>query len=220
MALRDRGQYYDPDDRSELHAAVYAHRWSTNSAAACTAPRPCNRQSTPERTSRPRSESPGFRVPCRSSRGSRESWSRAGAHWRHAGPALGQTTNDYSYSDTLIWVKGPDQLKLGGDLLRTQNFQPYYTNIRETFNFLGNWTSDPFADFLLGLLDSASRQTQPPQNYLFSTNFGLFAQDDFKISPAPDSESRPVLGRDRATKRQVRTLRRLRPSARKNHRRR
>jgi hypothetical protein len=51
-------------------------------------------------------------------------------------------------------------------------------NIRETFNFLGNWTSEPFADFLLGLLDRASRQTQPPQNYLFSTNFGLFARDD------------------------------------------
>jgi hypothetical protein len=36
---------------------------------------------------------------------------------------------------------------------------------------------------LLGLLDSASRQTQPPLNYLFSINFGLFARDDFKISP-------------------------------------
>jgi hypothetical protein len=92
------------------------------------------------------------------------------------------TTNNYSYSETLTWVHGRHQAKFGGTLLRNQNFQPYYTNVRGTFNFTGFWTGQPFADFLLGTLNSAARQSTPPQNYLFSTNSGLFAQDDFKIS--------------------------------------
>jgi hypothetical protein len=94
-----------------------------------------------------------------------------------------QTTNNYSYSDTLTWVKGRHQFKFGGDLLRNQNFQPYYSNVRGTFAFTGFWTGQPLADFLLGALNSASRQSSPPQNYLFSTNAGAFAQDDFKITP-------------------------------------
>ena len=94
-----------------------------------------------------------------------------------------ETVNDFSYSDTLTWVKGAHQLKFGGNLLRNQLFQPYYLNVRGSFTFNGTWTGDSFADFLLGLLNSASRQTQTPQNYMFSTNFGLFAQDDYKVTP-------------------------------------
>lgn len=94
-----------------------------------------------------------------------------------------QTTNNYSYSDTLTWVRGKHQFKFGGDALRDQSFQPYYDNVRGSFNFTGYWTGQAFGDFLMGLPNSASRQTNPPQDYLFSTNFGAFAQDDFKITP-------------------------------------
>jgi hypothetical protein len=93
-----------------------------------------------------------------------------------------QTTNNYSVSETLTWVRGRHQVKVGGDILRNQNFQPYYANVRGTFAFTGIWTGQAFADFLLGTLNSASRQSVPPQNYLFSTNGGAFAQDDFKIT--------------------------------------
>lgn len=92
-------------------------------------------------------------------------------------------TNLYQLSDTLTWVKGRHQVKFGGEIVRSQTFQPYYNNPRGTFNFQGNWTSQPFADFLLGLLQTASRQSTPPQNYLFTTDYSAFVQDDFKITP-------------------------------------
>jgi hypothetical protein len=90
--------------------------------------------------------------------------------------------NLYQWSDAVTWVKNRHQVKFGGDILRSQSLQPYYANNRGTFNFLGNWTGQPFADFLLGLPDSASRQSTPPQNYLYSTDTGVFVQDDFKVS--------------------------------------
>src|SRR5262249_2575269 len=86
------------------------------------------------------------------------------------------------YADTLTWVRGKHLFKVGGDILRTQFFQPYYNNNRGTFNFLGKWTNQPYADFLLGLPDSASRQVGTTPNYLLSTNYGFFAQDDWKIA--------------------------------------
>jgi outer membrane receptor protein involved in Fe transport len=92
------------------------------------------------------------------------------------------TVNNIQYGETLTWVRGKHLLKFGGEVLRTQFFQPYYNNNRGTFNFLGRWTNQPYADFVLGLPESSSRQVGTTPNYLFSTNYSLFAQDDWKLS--------------------------------------
>ena len=73
-------------------------------------------------------------------------------------------------------------LKFGFDALHTLYFEPYNNNQRGTFNFLGRWTNHPTADFLLGLPNSTTRQVGVPLSYLFSTNYGFFAQDDFKVN--------------------------------------
>ena len=91
--------------------------------------------------------------------------------------------NNLEGSDALTWVKGSHIFKTGVDILRTQFFQPYYNNNRGTFNFIGRWTTQPYADFLLGLPDSTSRQIGVTNNYLFSTFYGVFVQDDWKIRP-------------------------------------
>ena len=90
--------------------------------------------------------------------------------------------NNIQSGDTLTWVKGKHLVKMGGDILRIQLFEPYLNNNRGTFNFLGRWTNQPYADFLLGLPESASRQVGSSPNYLFSTNYGFFAQDDIKLA--------------------------------------
>ncbi len=92
------------------------------------------------------------------------------------------TVNLYQVSSSVTWVHNRHQIKFGGEILRSQTFQPYYNNNRGTFRFLGNWSGQPFADFLIGLPDSASRQTTPPLNYLFSSDYGLFVQNDFKAT--------------------------------------
>ena len=91
--------------------------------------------------------------------------------------------NLYQWSDTLTWVKGRHQIKFGGEIDRAQTFQPYYSNTRGIYNFLGTWTGQPLSDFLLGLLNSATRQGVPPRTYLFQTDLGVFVQDDFKVTP-------------------------------------
>ncbi len=91
--------------------------------------------------------------------------------------------NDYQYSDTLTWVKGQHLLKFGGTALRTQMFQSVNNALRGNISFLGKWTNAAFADALLGYIDSASRRAGSTHTYLFDTNIGGFAQDDWRVRP-------------------------------------
>jgi outer membrane receptor protein involved in Fe transport len=92
------------------------------------------------------------------------------------------TVNNFQYTDTLSWVKGPHLFKFGFDALRTQFFQPFFNNNRGTYNFNGKWTNDAFADFLIGELNQTTRQVGTEPNYLFSSNYSGFAQDDWRVS--------------------------------------
>ena len=95
---------------------------------------------------------------------------------------LDVTVNNYEIADSVSWVLHRHLLKAGADLLRTQFFQLLDNNARGSFNFLGRWSSVPFADFLLGLPDSTSRQSSSNPAYLFSTNTGVFLQDQYSVS--------------------------------------
>jgi len=90
--------------------------------------------------------------------------------------------NNIQLGSTTTFVTGRHSLKWGIEILRTQFFQPHNNNNRGTFNFLGRWTNAPFGDVLLGLLNNTSRQVGTTPNYLFSTNYGAFAQDDYRVS--------------------------------------
>ncbi len=91
--------------------------------------------------------------------------------------------NDYQYSDTVTWVKNRHLIKFGGQVLRTQMFQSVNNAIRGNYTFLGRWTNAPFADALLGLLDSAARRLGSTHTYMFSSNVGTFIQDDWRVRP-------------------------------------
>lgn len=93
------------------------------------------------------------------------------------------TVNNFQYNDTLTWTRGHHTLKVGGDILRTQYFQPTNSNFRGTFAFRNVWSNVSFGDFLLGMLNSSSRKIGTVTNYLLVTNAGFFVQDDWKIRP-------------------------------------
>jgi hypothetical protein len=94
-----------------------------------------------------------------------------------------QVTETYQESANLTWVKGKHVVKFGGEALRGHLYETNTTNANGSFQFLGNWTSNAFADFLLGLPDSASRLENPNVIYMDRNLYGAFIQDDFKVLP-------------------------------------
>src|SRR5439155_19306391 len=56
------------------------------------------------------------------------------------------------------WVKSRHVMKWGFEHWRNRINQPYFNNNRGTFNFTGSWSTAPMADFLLGNMNSATRQ--------------------------------------------------------------
>jgi hypothetical protein len=92
------------------------------------------------------------------------------------------TVNNFDTADTVTWVKGTHVMKFGGDLLHVQFFQPYNNNNRGTYTFTGSWTGQPYADFLLGLPNSTSKQFGKTNNYLFANNYSFFFEDTWRIA--------------------------------------
>ena len=102
-------------------------------------------------------------------------------------------------------------MKFGGQVLRNQFFQPRYNNSRGRLNVQGRVTSVPMADFLLGYLNNGTRQVGSPTSYLFSTSYGFFAQDDFKVSPNLTLNLGLRYEITKPPVREIRTLRQLHP---------
>lgn len=90
--------------------------------------------------------------------------------------------NNYHYSDALTWIRGRHNFKFGGDFLRYQYFNKYYSDLRGRLTFLGRFTTDPMADFVLGYAQTSRRLLDVGRAYLLDSNYSLFAQDDFKVA--------------------------------------
>ena len=106
--------------------------------------------------------------------------------------------NNYQYADSLTWIHGRHNLKFGGDFLHYQYFNHDYADLRGRMTFLGRFTNDPMADFLLGYAQTSRRLVNVATEYLLVSNYSAFVQDDFKITPDPDLEHRPALRADEA----------------------
>jgi len=91
--------------------------------------------------------------------------------------------NNYQYAASTTWIKGLHSLKFGGDFLRAQYFSRSYGDTRGRANFLGRFTGDPLADFVLGWTDSTRRQLDGSGPYHLMSNYSAFLQDDFKVTP-------------------------------------
>lgn len=89
--------------------------------------------------------------------------------------------NSFQANDVLTITKGGHNLRMGGEMIRTQFSQLFANNARGVFSFQGRWTGQPFADFLLGLLNNSNRRIKQTKNYLFNTTFAGFVQDDWKV---------------------------------------
>jgi hypothetical protein len=91
--------------------------------------------------------------------------------------------NNWNVNDGLTWIRGRHAIRIGGDILRVQYYQPTNSNFNGTFTFNGKITGDGIADFLLGFPSSTSRKIGTVTNHIFSVNYAAYIQDDFKLLP-------------------------------------
>ena len=89
--------------------------------------------------------------------------------------------------DNVTWTRGAHTLKTGVDFRfnRATNY-PGGTSFPVqqfgTFGFTGAFSGFDYADFLLGLPQSASRASAAPLYNNLSTDFSVFLQDDWKVT--------------------------------------
>nr|MDQ3041838.1 TonB-dependent receptor [Acidobacteriota bacterium] len=97
----------------------------------------------------------------------------------------------FQFFDSLSIVAGKHNLKLGLDIIRSNFLENDVRNVRGDFRFRGQNTNPSgatssgvysFADFLLGLPGSTSRQIGAEPADTTGTQYAFFAQDDFRVT--------------------------------------
>jgi len=97
-------------------------------------------------------------------------------------------TEHYELGDTVNWIKGPHIFNFGVDFIREHEDQRFDPQIRGIYNFSGEYSGNSFADFLLGLPVTASRELLQSGENIFESleranHYALFAQDDWRVTP-------------------------------------
>jgi hypothetical protein len=88
---------------------------------------------------------------------------------------------NWQFRDSLNWIKGRHNFKIGYELL--------YLNFRQVFigspgfSFTGSRSGDPTADFMLGAFDSLNLNFGIRDTDAMTYAHAVFFQDEFKISP-------------------------------------
>jgi hypothetical protein len=102
--------------------------------------------------------------------------------------ALGDTRRirayggNYHVSSTLWLMKSAHSVRWGGEIVTGPFSELASANATGTFNFLGRASGSPIADFMLGLPNNTSRRLSPLDSIVTSTTYGVFVQDDWKVS--------------------------------------
>jgi hypothetical protein len=90
-------------------------------------------------------------------------------------------------SDNLTWNTGAHMVKFGGEFIDwfVNRYMPNNSGnpIFGSYSFNGMFTGNAYADFLLGLPSSVTRQEPYAPQYNRGRDWAAFAQDDFKVTP-------------------------------------
>jgi len=94
-------------------------------------------------------------------------------------------SSNFQFIDNVTWIKGRHTLKMGVDVRRLvgQSALGFTTgNNYGDYNFTGNFTRNPFADFLLGVPASSSIAVLSRDNDGRATHYKTYFQDTMRIS--------------------------------------
>jgi len=91
--------------------------------------------------------------------------------------------NDFQYDVNLSYARTRYTMKLGVQYKRLQFNPDVDSSARGQFTFTGMFTGNPFADFLLGLPQSALGSTGSRLVYLRGNEWHVYLQEDWKATP-------------------------------------
>jgi len=99
--------------------------------------------------------------------------------WRN--PGFLNRTNQFQ--NTTTWLKGTHTMKAGVEIRKT-DFEELAApaNLFGAVTFNGSYTGHPYADFLLGIPNTAARAFPPVPTFKSRWVYDFFAQDDWKIT--------------------------------------
>jgi hypothetical protein len=86
------------------------------------------------------------------------------------------------YADNVSYTVGKHSIKLGAELIHQSAGFINGSRSVGIFNFIGTYTSDAFADFLLGDPDSVTRDYFKQLNGDYQSFWGFYAQDNFRLT--------------------------------------
>jgi hypothetical protein len=93
-------------------------------------------------------------------------------------PAIG-----LEWIDNLSWTRGKHFLKFGFDAIRDRYIgNNISSNVYGSYSFSGIYTGIGYADFLLGIPQTTTVGLPNPNRDIRGATFGLYAQDQFKVS--------------------------------------
>jgi hypothetical protein len=90
--------------------------------------------------------------------------------------------SDYHFIDDFSRTFGGHSLKTGITVSRLEPQPFFYPSPRGTFNYLGNYTGNPFADFLLGLPSTGSVGVGDPTVNGRAWRISPYVQDDWRVT--------------------------------------
>ncbi len=90
---------------------------------------------------------------------------------------------DYQLNDIFNWTHGRHSVKAGFEVFRRRYLNRSYFLTMGQFNFTGQITGNPVADFLLGKPATESMAAPLTEQGGVQTSFNEFVQDDWRVTP-------------------------------------
>ncbi|HWF45837.1 MAG TPA: TonB-dependent receptor [Bryobacteraceae bacterium] len=89
---------------------------------------------------------------------------------------------DWQYDDSVTYATGKHDLKVGTEIMPMKHVFSIGQNSVGNFSFVGTYTGNAFADFLLGYPDNATRSPFQTTQGDYGTFYAIYANDNYRIT--------------------------------------
>ena len=90
--------------------------------------------------------------------------------------------DDYQIRDDISWTKGAHQIKMGGSWAIYKKVQDLFGNTQGSFTFNNNFTTNDFADFLLGAASGYNELAVQDHGYWNNVSWAAYVQDNWRVN--------------------------------------